>query len=84
MSKTEEPERIVGASEDDVRKYGGGGSGAPVETSEAEAPSGEALTALLRPAPADAVIAQAVGRHVNNARHDDPVCIEPAADGLLL
>lgn len=40
MSKTEKPERIVAASEDDVRKYGGG-SGAPIETSEAEAPSGE-------------------------------------------
>ena len=42
-----------------------------------EAPSAEALTALLRPAPADAVTAQAVGRYVNNARNDDPACIEP-------
>ena len=48
-----------------------------------EAPSSDALAALLRPAPADAVVAQAVGRHVNNARNDDPACIEPAADGLL-
>ena len=49
-----------------------------------DAPPGDALTALLRPAPPDAVIARAVGRHVNSARNDDPVCIEPAADGLLL
>ncbi len=49
-----------------------------------EPPSAAALTALLRPAPADAVIAQPVGRHVNNARNDDPACIAPAADGLLL
>jgi len=40
MSKTEKPERIVAASEDDVRKYGAG-SDVPVAASEAEAPSGE-------------------------------------------
>ncbi len=41
MSKTEKSERIVAASKDDVRKYGVGGSDAPAETSEAEAPPGE-------------------------------------------
>ncbi len=46
--------------------------------------SAESLTALLRPAPADELTAQTVDRHVNNARHDDPACIEPAASGLLL
>ena len=48
------------------------------------APPGDGLAALLRPAPSGAVVAQAVGRHVNNARNDGPACIEPAADGLLL
>jgi putative SOS response-associated peptidase YedK len=47
-------------------------------------PSAEALAALLRPAPDDTLIAQAVDRHVNNARHDDPACIESATNGLLL
>ncbi|MFP6743740.1 MAG: SOS response-associated peptidase [Alphaproteobacteria bacterium] len=47
-------------------------------------PSAEALTALLRPAPDDTLAALAVDRHVNNARHDDPACIEPATSGLLL
>jgi len=47
-------------------------------------PSAEALAALLRPAPDDTLIAQAVARHVNNARHDDPACIESATNGLLL
>lgn len=41
MSKTEKPERIVAASDDDVRKYGGVGSGAPEEGSESEAASVE-------------------------------------------
>ena len=47
-------------------------------------PSADALMALLAPYPADAMTAQAVGRHVNNARNDDPACIAPAGDGLLL
>ena len=47
-------------------------------------PSAEALSALLRPAPDDDLAPLAVDRHVNNARHDDPACIEPAPSGLLL
>ncbi|MEE2981110.1 MAG: SOS response-associated peptidase family protein, partial [Pseudomonadota bacterium] len=47
-------------------------------------PSAEALTNLLRPAPDDDLAPLAVDRHVNNARHDDPACIEPAPSGLLL
>ena len=37
--------------------------------------------ALLRPAPDDAVDFHAVSRHVNNARNDDPGCIEPLPEG---
>ncbi len=37
--------------------------------------------ALLRPAPDDAVEFHAVGKHVNNARNDDPECITPLPDG---
>ncbi len=47
-------------------------------------PSAEALTNLLRPAPDDDLAPLAVDRHVNNARDDDPACIEPAPSGLLL
>lgn len=48
------------------------------------APSTETLTALLRPAPDEDLTANAVDRHVNNSRHDDPRCIEPASNGMLL
>jgi putative SOS response-associated peptidase YedK len=40
----------------------------------------EALT-LLRPAPDSAVDFHAVNKHVNNARNDDPGCIERLPDG---
>lgn len=36
---------------------------------------------LLRPAPEGAVDFHAVSRHVNNARNDDPGCIEPLSEG---
>ena len=36
---------------------------------------------LLRPAPDSAVDFHAVSTHVNNARNDDPSCIEPLEDG---
>ncbi len=36
---------------------------------------------LLRPAPDGAVDFHAVSKHVNNARNDDPACIEPVPDG---
>jgi putative SOS response-associated peptidase YedK len=35
---------------------------------------------LLRPYPAEAMTATAVNPWVNDARHDGPQCIEPAAD----
>ena len=37
--------------------------------------------ALLTPAPDSAVDFHAVSRHVNNARNDDPGCIEPLPEG---
>ena len=40
--------------------------------------------ALLRPYPADDLAAFAVGPRVNNARHDDAACLEPAVGGLPL
>jgi putative SOS response-associated peptidase YedK len=39
------------------------------------------VQALLRPAPDAAVEFHPVSRHVNNARNDDPACIEPLPDG---
>ncbi len=36
---------------------------------------------MLSPAPDDAVDFHAVSRHVNNARNDDPLCIEPLPEG---
>jgi len=39
------------------------------------------LAALLRPYPADAMIAFAVDKRVGNVRNDDPTLIEPAATG---
>jgi putative SOS response-associated peptidase YedK len=38
----------------------------------------EALAPLLRPADADAMSASALSPRVNNVRHDDPACLEPA------
>lgn len=35
--------------------------------------------ALLRPVPAERMIGYPVGHRVNDPRHDDPRCIEPAA-----
>jgi putative SOS response-associated peptidase YedK len=37
------------------------------------------LRTLLRPFPAEEMTALPVGAHVNNARHDDPRCLEPLA-----
>ena len=37
----------------------------------------EALLALLQPLPADLTRAYAISIHVNNARNDDPACVEP-------
>ena len=39
----------------------------------------EALAALLRPFAADAMRAYPVGPWVNDAWHEDPRCLEPAA-----
>jgi len=39
----------------------------------------EPLAPLLRPYPSDAMLALAVGTHVNNPRNDDPECIVPVA-----
>jgi putative SOS response-associated peptidase YedK len=39
-----------------------------------------ALEALLRPFPSDQIEADAVSKHVNNTRNDDPGCIEPIRD----
>lgn len=39
-----------------------------------------ALKGLLVPAPSGSLIAREVGRHVNDARHDDPRCLEPARE----
>lgn len=36
------------------------------------------LVEMLRPYPAEAMTTRAVGLHVNNARFDDPQCLEPA------
>lgn len=38
-----------------------------------------ALAPWLRPFPADAMTVLAVGQRVNNVRHDDPACLEPAS-----
>jgi putative SOS response-associated peptidase YedK len=38
------------------------------------------LLELLQPYPAGEMAAVAVSPHVNNARHDDPRCLEPAAE----
>ena len=38
-----------------------------------------ALLPLLRPDPAELMESVAVSDRVNNARHDDPTCVEPAA-----
>lgn len=45
---------------------------------------GHDLSALLRPYPHDDLAAHAVGPHVNNARHDDAACLEPAVSRMLL
>jgi putative SOS response-associated peptidase YedK len=37
------------------------------------------LEALLRPCPADDLVAWAVSTHVNSPAHDDPACIDPLA-----
>jgi putative SOS response-associated peptidase YedK len=39
----------------------------------------ERLLELLVPAPDDALVAVPVNPHVNNARHDDPACLEPVS-----
>jgi putative SOS response-associated peptidase YedK len=39
----------------------------------------EDVHALLRPVPAEQMIGYPVGRWVNDPRHDDPRCVEPAA-----
>ncbi len=44
----------------------------------------ERLSALLRPAPDALLIATAVSGRVNSVRHDDPACLEPAAEQLSL
>ncbi len=36
---------------------------------------------LLGPAPADALVATPVSKHVNSVKHDDPECIAPATHG---
>ena len=46
--------------------------------------SGDVLSALLRPYPPGDLTAHAVGPRVNDARHDDAACLEPAARGMLL
>ena len=38
----------------------------------------EDVSAILRPFPADRMVAYPVGRWVNDPRHDDPRCVEPA------
>jgi putative SOS response-associated peptidase YedK len=40
------------------------------------------LQALLRPAPDELLIATAVSSRVNSVRHDDPACLDPAAEQL--
>jgi putative SOS response-associated peptidase YedK len=39
----------------------------------------EDVSAILRPFPAERMVAYPVGRWVNDPRHDDPRCVEPAA-----
>ena len=51
---------------------------------DARSASPDALGALLRPYPSDDLAAHAVGPRVNNARHDDIACLEPAIGGMLL
>ena len=43
-----------------------------------------AARALLRPFAAGPMVAYAVSRHVNNARNDDPACIEPLEESPSL
>jgi putative SOS response-associated peptidase YedK len=46
----------------------------------------EELSGLLRPCPDDWLVSYAVSSHVNDVRHDDPICIEPigmGADGAV-
>ena len=43
-----------------------------------------ALAPLLRPFPAEAMTARAVSPHVNNTRHDDPLCLAPATGDAQL
>ena len=38
----------------------------------------EHASAILRPFPAERMVAYPVGRWVNDPRHDDPRCVEPA------
>jgi putative SOS response-associated peptidase YedK len=41
----------------------------------------EELSGLLRPCPDDWLVSYAVSSHVNDVRHDDPMCIEPTGAG---
>jgi putative SOS response-associated peptidase YedK len=43
----------------------------------------DALAVLLTAFPADAMVAQAVSKAVNNPKNDAPVCVEPVASGDL-
>ncbi len=45
--------------------------------------TGEGLAALLRPHPADGMMADAVSSYVSKAGNEGPKCIEPAEDGAL-
>ncbi len=47
-------------------------------------PSPDVLGALSRSLGSDGLAAHAVGPRVNDARHDDAACLEPAAAGMLL
>jgi len=54
---------------------------------DAEFTNREALTEMLRPYPADEMVAYPVSTVVNNARNEDPECVAPlttSADGRLL
>lgn len=44
--------------------------------------SADTLAPLLRPLPTDALSATPVSARVNQVRHDDPACLEPAIPGL--
>jgi putative SOS response-associated peptidase YedK len=46
---------------------------------DAEKTAAEEALALLKPAPSEVLVAEPVGTHVNNPKHDDPRCIAPLA-----